>query len=137
MDSGPHMLAIGLITFGEIAPKLDGEPNYYLAAQEAVLRCEGMDDLPGAFATLIAKESQDRENKESRERGVEIAQRHQASVEADKALLARVRLIHRALTAEHKRGLAGHIEWLRRHPDALAEVRQFLACVVEAERAKL
>lgn len=136
-DSGPHLLAIGLIAFGEIAPKADGEPNYYLAAQQAVLRCERMDDLPGAFATLIAKEAQERENKESRERGVTIRERHRASVEADKALLARVRLIHRVLTAEHKRGLARHIDWLRSTPAALAEVRPLLANVIEAEHSKL
>lgn len=130
------MLAIGLIAGGEIAAKVDGEPNYYLAAQAAVLRCEGMDYLPGAFATLIAKEAQERENKESRERGIEIRERHRASVEEDKALLARVRLIHRALTAEHKRGLAGHIHWLRRQPAVLAELKPLLSEIVDEERAK-
>lgn len=117
-DSGPHLLAIGLIAGGEIAAKADGEPNYYLAAQVAVLRCEGMDYLPDAFEMLVGKEMEEK------------------TTEDDRAVLARVRLTHRALTAEHKRGLAGHIHWLRGQPAALAELKPLLSEIVDEERAK-
>lgn len=103
-DEFAHRLAIGLLGKNDVAD-YQNRPNLWRAAQDAVLRLNGIDPWNGTvFKALLEKE--------------ELATPAAPLKLLDKELLEDARRLRKRLYDDRDNGrLVEHLAWLRRHPE--------------------